>query len=113
MKDLTDSLPSGPLPRRVAEQLGRRDGRFVPVTAHVESDETVVDTILVEGREQLRGVGYDRDEDTWTILAVFPEQGTLEGIPEPERDRGRQAIQLELTEWANARYESTELLVDR
>ncbi|MXR53107.1 hypothetical protein GRX03_16035 [Halovenus sp. WSH3] len=112
MADLTDSLPSRPLPLSVAEQLSDRDGRFVPVST-VESDGTErVCTMLIEGAEQFRGVGYDRDVDHWEIVTEAPETGTLEGLPSARRQTLRTEVLDALERWADDRYDDPTTVVD-
>lgn len=110
MNDLADSLPSEPIPLVMAEQLHERDGRFVPVAAFDAPAGRRVCAMLVEGRERLRGVGYDETEDYWEIVAVRPESGVLEGLPETRRQQARAAIIDELESWTRAHYDQSTLL---
>lgn len=110
MEDLVDFLPSEPLPLGMAEQLHERDGRFVPVAAFDAPAGRRVCAMLIEGRERLRGVGYDTSDDYWEIVAVRPESGVLEGLPEARRQEARAAIIDELESWTRAHYDQGTLL---
>lgn len=106
MSDFVDNLPSEPLPLRMAEQLHERDGRFVPVSVVDGPDGRRVCTILIEGRERVRGVGYDERADHWEIITVYPESGVLEGLPGENRTAAKREIATALDRWA--REEHTE-----
>lgn len=112
MADLTDSLPSQPLPLSVAEQLSNRDGRFVPVSVVESGGTDHVCTMLIEGAEQFRGVGYDRAADHWEIIAEAPETGTLEGLPGDQKRALRGEIFDALEDWGEDRYDDVRTVLD-
>lgn len=112
MSEFADALPGQPLALSVAEELSERDGRFVPV-AVVESDGTErVCTMLIEGTEQFRGVGYDQTANHWAVVAEAPETGTLDGLPSDRKQLLRVEVLDALDVWANRQYEDPTTIND-
>jgi len=109
MDDLADSLPTQEISLRMAEQLAQRDGRFVPVSVRETDGNRLVCTMLIRGRERLRGVGYDDRSEQWVIVAERPETGVLEGLPPAKKETHRAEIFDRLDTWASERYDERTL----
>ncbi|WP_336327016.1 hypothetical protein [Halovenus sp. HT40] len=112
MTEFADALPSQPLPLSVAEQLSNRDGRFLPVAVVERDGSQHVCTMLIEGAEQFRGVGYDDTADHWEIVDEAPETGTLEGLPAEQKQTLRAEIIDALEAWADRQYGTSTTILE-